>query len=143
MHRLKPLFRYAFGLALIVLGGFWVFGSSGDRAHRTPRDPVQPGRSPDAEPVRQHTRELVRTHPDMMPGAVGRRRRVIDPVDHRVIGQSPTAVTWSTAKPQVGDTTTRGPAVHLVRRAGGRSWGVEVVPRLLALPSGPNPFPGT
>jgi hypothetical protein len=36
MHRLKPLFRYAFGLALIVLGGFWVFGSSGDRAHRTP-----------------------------------------------------------------------------------------------------------
>ena len=26
MHHIKPWFRYAFGLALIVLGGFWVFG---------------------------------------------------------------------------------------------------------------------
>ncbi|MGH8070115.1 MAG: family 16 glycoside hydrolase [Candidatus Entotheonellia bacterium] len=36
MQRIKPFFRYALGLALIVLGGFWVFGSSGDRSHHTP-----------------------------------------------------------------------------------------------------------
>jgi 3-keto-disaccharide hydrolase len=34
MHHIKPLFRYAFGLALIVFGAFWVFGSSGDPSHR-------------------------------------------------------------------------------------------------------------
>jgi hypothetical protein len=34
MHHIKPWFRYAFGLALIVLGAFWVFGSSGERSHR-------------------------------------------------------------------------------------------------------------
>jgi 3-keto-disaccharide hydrolase len=34
MHHIKPWCRYAFGLALIVFGGFWVFGSSGDPSHR-------------------------------------------------------------------------------------------------------------
>ena len=34
MHHMKPWFRYALGLALIVLGGFWVFGSSGERRAR-------------------------------------------------------------------------------------------------------------
>jgi Domain of Unknown Function (DUF1080) len=34
MHHIKPLFRYAFGLALIVFGAFWVFGSFGDPSHR-------------------------------------------------------------------------------------------------------------
>jgi 3-keto-disaccharide hydrolase len=31
MQRIKPFVGYAYGLALIVLGGFWVFGSSADR----------------------------------------------------------------------------------------------------------------
>jgi hypothetical protein len=34
MHRIKPYLRYAFGLMLIVLGGFWVFGSPEDRDPR-------------------------------------------------------------------------------------------------------------
>jgi hypothetical protein len=34
MHHIKPWCRYAFGLALIVFGGVWVFGSSGDPSHR-------------------------------------------------------------------------------------------------------------
>jgi hypothetical protein len=31
MQRIKPFVRYACGLALIVLGGFWLFGSPADR----------------------------------------------------------------------------------------------------------------
>src|SRR6266487_5307607 len=34
MHHIKPLFRYAFGLALITFGAFWVLGSFGDPSHR-------------------------------------------------------------------------------------------------------------
>jgi len=34
MEWMKPLSRYALGVALIVLGAFWVFGSSGERSHR-------------------------------------------------------------------------------------------------------------
>jgi hypothetical protein len=36
MQRIKPFVRYALGLALIVFGGVWVFGSSEDRSHPTP-----------------------------------------------------------------------------------------------------------
>ena len=34
MEWMKPLSRYALGVALVVLGGIWVFGSSGERSHR-------------------------------------------------------------------------------------------------------------
>jgi len=36
MQRIKPFVRYALGLALIVFGAVWVFGSPDDRSHPTP-----------------------------------------------------------------------------------------------------------